>query len=170
MDSVFNKIELSEVKASDLGIIKEIYDYYIINTPFTFHINEISVDALKETIPIGHEKYKSYLIKFEEETCGYCYLSQYKKRQAYDRTAEITIYLKKVYTGKGIGKYVLDKMDNVALNTGIKVLIGIVSGENEISQFLFEKCGYKKNGHLRQVGEKFGKTIDIFFYQKILGA
>ena len=162
------EISLSEITNEDFPVIKEIYDHYILNTFCTYHINEISIKDLKENILVGHSKYKSFLIKSENVICGYCYLSQYKKRQAYDRTAELTIYLKNEFTGRGIGKFVLKKMDAIASNAGIKVLIGIISGENLVSQNLFEKCGYSKNGHLKEVGEKFGKIIDILFYQKIL--
>ena len=162
------EISLSEITNEDFPVIKEIYDHYILNTFYTFHINEISIEDLKENILVGHSKYKSFLIKSENSICGYCYLSQYKKRQAYDRTAELTIYLKNEYTGKGIGKCVLDKMDDIAFKAGIKVLVGIISGENIVSQNLFEKCGYSRNGHLKEVGEKYGKIMDILFYQKML--
>ena len=162
------EIALVEITDKDFPVIKEIYDHYILNTFYTYHIKEISIEDLKESIPVDHAKYKSFLIKSDDTVCGYCYLSQYKKRQAYDRTAEITIYLKNEFTGRGIGKMVLDKMDGIAFNKGIKVLVGIISGENINSQRLFEKCGYDKNGHLKEVGEKFGKIIDVLFYQKIL--
>jgi len=114
------------------------------------------------------KKYKSFLISLDDEPCGFCYYAQYKKRQAYDRTAEISLYLKPEYTGRGIGKEVLKHLEKVAKKNGISVLIGIISGDNENIIKLFEKCGYEKCAHYKQIGEKFNKILDVVSYQKII--
>jgi len=159
-------ISFIEIKYSDLQIVKKIYDHYILNSTATFYTEPVTEDELSQFIPVDHEKYKSYLVKKDEEIIGFCYFGQYKKRQAYDRTAEISLYLKHGFTGKGLGKIILAWLEKVALDKGIAVLIGIISGDNENSIRLFEKCGYEKCGHLKQVGEKFGKILDVVYYQK----
>ena len=73
------KVEFTEITEPDFEIIKEIYDYYIENSTATYYTEKISIAELKEFIPCGHEKYKSYLILADGECCGFCYLSQYKK-------------------------------------------------------------------------------------------
>ena len=161
-------LEFIDLQEKDFEVVKEIYDYYILNSTATFHIDKVSIQALKETIPVGHPRYKSYLIKYNGNTCGYCYISQYKDRKAYDRTAEVTVYLKPEFTGKGIGKLVLKKLEDTARQQGISVLIGIIAGDNDQSIRLFERCGYEKCAHLRKVGEKFNKILDVVAFQKIL--
>jgi phosphinothricin acetyltransferase len=79
----------------------------------------------------------------------------------------LSIYLKPEYTGKGIGKTAIDYLENVARQNGISVLIGIISGDNESSQKTFQKSGYEKCGHFKQIGEKFNKILDVVTYQKI---
>jgi phosphinothricin acetyltransferase len=46
------------------------------------------------------------------------------------------------------------------------VLIGTLCGENYASIRLLEYMGYTKAAHLRNVGEKFGKILDVVMYQK----
>jgi L-amino acid N-acyltransferase YncA len=162
------KIEFEEVTERDFEIIKEIYDYYVENSTATYYTEKISIAELKEFIPYGHEKYKSYIIMSDDECCGFCYFSQYKKRQAYDRTAEISVYLKPGAIGKGIGNAALWQLENAARESGIAVLIGIISGDNGNSIRLFEKNGYEKCGHLKKIGEKFGRVLDVVFYQKMV--
>jgi L-amino acid N-acyltransferase YncA len=162
------KIEFEEVTERDFEIIKEIYDYYIEHSTATYYTEKIAIEELKSFIPCQDKKYKSYLIRSENECCGFCYLSAYKKRQAYDRTAEISIYLKVGYTGKGIGNIALPYLEKVARYNGISVLIGIISGDNENSIKLFGRNGYKKCGHFRQIGEKFNKILDVVSVQKII--
>ena len=163
------KIEFPEITEPDFEFIKEVYDHYIIHSTATYYTERISVEELKGFILTGHPKYKSYLIKADNIDCGFCYLSQYKKRQAYDRTAEVSLYLKPDSTGHGIGFTALQHLEKVAAMNGISVLIGIISGDNENSIKLFEKSGYEKCAHYRQVGEKFNKILDVVAYQKILG-
>jgi L-amino acid N-acyltransferase YncA len=161
-------LELIDLQEKDYSVVKEIYDYYILNTTVTFHTDGISVKELKKTILIGHPKYKSFIIKYNGDTCGYCYISQYKKRQTYNRTAEITIYLKPEYSGKGIGGQIIERLETIAKNHDIYVLIGIITGDNQPSIRLFEKCGFLKCAHFKNVGEKFNKVLDVVAYQKIL--
>ncbi len=56
-------------------------------------------------------------------------------------------------------------MEDIARDAGIKVLMGIISGDNMESIALFKKLGYWQCAHYRQVGEKFGRisliTTDI---------
>lgn len=161
-------IKLVDLQEKDFHVVKEIYDYYILNSTATFHTDLISIEELKSVILTGHPKYRSFQIDYEGETCGYCYISQYKKRQAYDRTAEVTIYLKPEYSGKGIGRETLNRLEKIAKSNGICVLIGLISGDNQASIRLFEKCGYEKCAHFKKVGQKFDKILDVVAYQKII--
>jgi len=160
--------EWIEIEDKDYPVVKEIYDYYVLNSTATFSTSEVPVTELKESILTGHAKYKSYIIKTDGTVCGFCYLSQYRKRQAYDRTAEVTLYLKPGFSGKGIGTQTLEKLETVAREHGISVLLGIITAENHQSIRLFEKCGFEKYAHFRQVGEKFNRILDVVGYQKIL--
>ena len=53
-------------------------------------------------------------------------------------------------------------------SSGFRVLIGIISADNKQSIALVEKCGFEKCAHFKEVGEKFGKILDVVAYQKIL--
>ena len=160
------KLIFKEIKEQDLPELKKIYDWYIENSTATFHTEPIHIDQLKEFIYIGHSQYNSYLIYLNREITGYCYLTNYKKRQAYNRTAEVTIYLKPEYCRKGIGRIALDHLEKKAAENGLKNLIGIIAGDNEGSIALFEKAGYMKCAHFRNVGEKFNKVLDVVAFQK----
>ncbi|AZQ64928.1 N-acetyltransferase family protein [Flammeovirga pectinis] len=161
--------QLEKLRSTDYSIVKDIYDYYIENTTATFHLDLISIEELKATVPLNHPKYQSFLIYSEGIVCGYCYIGSFKARAAYDRTAEITVYLKPESTGKGIAFGVVNALEEIAKSVGINVLIACITGENTASIRLFEKCGYEKCAHFKQVGEKFGRILDVVDYQKIIG-
>jgi L-amino acid N-acyltransferase YncA len=162
-------IAFKEIAVEDFPAIKEIYDWYIVHSTATFHTEPIRIDQLKEFIFINHKWYKSYLIFLDRVLAGYCFLTYYKNRQAYDRSAEVTIYLKPDHCGKGIGKVAMNHLEQMAKGRGLKNLIGIISGDNDGSIALFEKSGYSKCAHFKNVGEKFNKVLDVVAYQKEIG-
>ncbi len=159
-------ISFHPVTDRDLPRIKEMYDYYILNTTSTFHSIPLSIDELRSILFINNPKYPSFLITSGREPIGYCFLSRYKNRQAYDRTAEVSLYLNPEYTGKGIGAIAMAHIEEEAKKRGIKVLIGTLSGENTASMRLSEKMGFVKVAHLKHVGEKFGRVLDVVIYEK----
>jgi phosphinothricin acetyltransferase len=159
-------VEFSQVTNTDLAAILAIYNDYILNSTATFHSEKLSKNDLEEFLYVSHLKYPSFLIRENDEIIGYCFLTQYKKRQAYDRSAELSIYLKPEFTGKGIGLVALNHLEAAAKKAGIHVLVGTICGENHASIRLMEKSGYSKCAHLKNIGEKFGKILDVVVYQK----
>jgi L-amino acid N-acyltransferase YncA len=125
-------------------------------------------EELEEFIYLNHPRYKAFMIYDRDLVVGYCFLTAHKKRQAYDRTAEVTIYLDPTRCGKGIGKTALVYLEEVARNVGISNLIGVITGENQSSIAAFRKAGYIQCAHFKNVGEKFGRVLDVVAFQKEL--
>jgi L-amino acid N-acyltransferase YncA len=163
-------IQLVPVSAQHFDAIRDIYQYYVDHSTATFHTGHVTANELREKILIDHPRYKAFVIDVDGEVRGYCYLSQYNKRQAYDRTAELSIYLDYNFKGKGVSKVVLRQLEDVAKGVGIVVLLAIITGDNEHSIRTFSSAGYVKCADLKEVGEKFGKLLDVVFYQKILAS
>jgi len=160
------KIAFRELKEQDLAEVKIIYDWYIKNSTATFHTEPIRIEELKEFIYLDHPLYKSYLIYSQNKIAGYCLITNYKKRQAYNRTAEISIYLKPEFRNQGIGKIALTHLEEKARENGLKNLVGIITGDNKGSIALFERSDYLKCAHFKNVGEKFNKVLDVVAFQK----
>ena len=153
---------------NDLTAMLELYNFYIVNTTATFDHGKITPEEFRQRLFIGHEKYRIYIIRLRDETVGFCFLTQYRNKAAYDRTAEIGLYLNPEFTGKGIGDEAITFLEKIAVSNGIRVIIASISGENTASSKLFQKMGYEKCAHYKHVGEKFGRFVDVIDYEKIL--
>lgn len=145
-----------------------VYNYYIRNTTATFHINEITPEDMRDILYSGDPRFPAYAIMEGDKFCGYCLLARFKKREAYDGTAEITIYLKPGCQGRGIGSRAAADLEEIARGIGFHTLLAVISGENNASIGLFSRMGYNKCAHLKEVGLKFGRKLDIVYYQKLL--
>lgn len=161
-------IDWHEIREEDYATIKSILDYYRLNTAVTLASEELSIAELKQRIPLKHPVYKAFVIQADKQVCGFCHLSPYRNKPAYKRSAEVAIYLKPEFTGFGIGKEVLIRLESLARDNNIGVLLATITGGNASSETLFEKCAYQKCAHIKQVGEKFNRLYDVLVYQKIL--
>ena len=161
-------IIFEEVREEHLPQLAEIYNYYVQNSTATFHSNPLSPEDMRGIVFFNVPRFKSYIINYQGELCGYGILSRYKPREAYDITAEVTIYLKPGYTGKGLGSAAVNLIEETARKEDFKSLLAIICGENIESIRLFEKKGYTKCAHFNKVGQKFGRLLDVVCYQKML--
>lgn len=156
------------VSVDDTNSLLQIYNYYILNSTATFHIEPITLDEMSSILFADDPLYESFIIKNENSILGYVLLTPYKKREAYRRSAEVTLYLHPDFIGLGVGTKAINFIEELARKKRIKTLLSIICGENISSIKLFEKCNYIKSGHLKNVGEKFGRALDIIIYQKEL--
>jgi L-amino acid N-acyltransferase YncA len=157
-----------EMKEEYLDKVLQIYTHYVLNTTATFHSQPLTREGMREIVFFDSEKYKTFVIFAEDEICGYVLITQHKKREAYDGTAEVTVYLSPLFIGKGIGSMALRHVEDYAKQQKLHVLVATVCGENQASIKLFLKNDYVKCAHYKEVGQKFGQQLDIVAYQKII--
>jgi len=156
------------IENNDFEELLQTFNYYILNSTKSWYIKELSIDQLKEHLPFSHSKYATYIIELDGNNIGYVAFKQFNRKIGYDRTAEISIQIKPECTHQGIGTKALKYIEEKAQLKGIKTLVSTISGENEASLALFKKCSYFQCGLLKEVGEKFGRVLDLVIYQKIL--
>lgn len=159
-------IEFIAITKENINQALTIYNWYVLNSTATFHLEAIEQDELERMVSVGHSKYESFLIFYDGKVCGFCYLSQFRYKEAYDKSAEITLYLDGEFTGKGIGKTTISYLESIAKVNKIDNLVAVITANNSGSISLFEKHGYFKVGHLKNIGVKFGKALDVVSYQK----
>ncbi len=86
-------------------------------------------------------------------------------RPAYNKTAEVSIYIDEACRGKGVGSYLLKEALRIAPKLGIRSLMAFIFGHNKPSLKLFEKHGFAEWGLFPGIAEMDGKRYDL----KILG-
>ena len=157
---------IRNVSLSDAARIAGIYNYYIDNTIITFEEEKIDADEIEQRIfAVWKNKYP-YLV-YEENgiTLGYAYLGKWRTRSAYDITLETSIYLDVDSTGRGIGELLYKALIEESWKINIHSLIGVISLPNDASRRLHEKLGFRLAGFFPESGKKFGKLVDVEFWQ-----
>ena len=159
---------IREVRPDDAAQIAGIYNRYILETTISFETQPLSAEDMRIRI----EEISSYFPYFVAENngklTGYCYAHPWKERAAYCKTLETTIYLASEAKGKGLGTRLMDRLIDECRNRGYHVLIACITAENEESCRFHERLGFKKVSHFEQVGQKFGRWLDVADYELIL--
>lgn len=160
---------IREARFDDAVIIANIYNYYIENTIITFENTIVNGAEIKRRMQKVLDAGYPYLV-YEEDgaVVGYAYLDQWRTRKAYDITLETSIYLDLNNMKNGIGTQLYEELIARARTLRIHSLIGVVSHPNEASYRLHQKLGFTLVGTFKEVGEKFGRLIDVEFWQLIL--
>ena len=103
----------------------------------------------------------SLIYKENDEILGYCSLSDFNPKIAYDISVEISIYVAKKALKKGIGKQLLAHSLNEARGLNLKNVIALIFSKNEASLGLFLKFGFEKWGELPGVCLMDGEYKDV---------
>jgi phosphinothricin acetyltransferase len=98
---------------------------------------------------------------------GYAYASKWKGRAAYRFSVELTIYLDPAHGGAGIGSALYKAIFTILEDHGVHAIIGGIALPNDASVALHEKFGFRKVAHFREVGFKFGRWIDVGYWERI---
>jgi len=102
------------------------------------------------------------------ELMGFASYGQFRERPAYKYTVEHSVYVDARFRGLGVGRALLEATIAAAEGQGYHVLVGGIDASNAISIKLHESLGFTSCGIVRQAGFKFGRWLDLAFYQLIL--
>ena len=153
---------------NDAESIARIYNHYILNTIITFEEEAVSVDDMADRIDeIQSAPLPWLVIEQDGIIAGYAYASKWKGRCAYRYSAESTIYLADGYIGQGLGYRLYEALLLQLQAVGYHAVIGSISMPNPSSIALHEKFGMSQVAHFREVGWKFGRWIDVGYWQKV---
>lgn len=104
------------------------------------------------------------------ELMGFASYGIFRAFPAYKYTVEHSVYVDARFRGKGLGKRLLQEIITAAQKQQYHVLIGGIDASNAVSIQLHEAMGFAHCGTIKQAGFKFGRWLDLAFYQLILSA
>lgn len=87
---------------------------------------------------------------------------------AYKYSVEHSIYVHPEQRGQGLGRYLLQALIQEAEAQDYHVLIGGIDAQNTASIALHTSLGFVHAGTIQQAGFKFGRWLDLVFYQLTL--
>jgi L-amino acid N-acyltransferase YncA len=99
---------------------------------------------------------------------GFASYGTFRDRPAYKYTVEHSVYVQAQQRGRGIGRLLMQELIARARQQELHVLVGGIDLGNAPSIALHQSLGFVQTGTLPQVGFKFGRWLDLAFYQLVL--
>lgn len=99
---------------------------------------------------------------------GFASYGTFRAKPAYKYSVEHSIYVHQNYRGKGLGRELLQELIAVATEQQYHVMVGGIDVTNIGSVILHEKLGFSHAGTIEHAAFKFGRWLNLGFYQLLL--
>ena len=156
---------LRDCNSDDAVPVCAIYNHYVEQTPVTFEEAAVSADEMAKRIGEVTARFPWLVCERGGTVLGYSYATLWKARAAYRHSVETTIYLHPDATGKGIGTLLYRSLLDRLRPLGIHRAVGGIALPNPASVALHEKVGFRKIGQFHEIGLKFGRWIDVGYWE-----
>jgi phosphinothricin acetyltransferase len=102
------------------------------------------------------------------EVLGYGSYGVFRDFPGYVKTVEHSVYVAPAAQRRGIGLAVVTELVARAKAAGLSAMVGGIDAANDGSIALHESLGFERQGCLKGVGRKFGKSLDLVFMVRSL--
>jgi L-amino acid N-acyltransferase YncA len=159
------------VTPRDAAALSAIYNHYIDTSVITFeevHVYEAEFRA--RIAKVGKAGLPWLVAESGGAIIGYAYAGAWRERSAYRFSVETSVYIAHEHCSKGWGTRLYETLFAELRKTPVHAVIGGIALPNDASIALHEKLGMRKVAQFREVGFKFGRWIDVGYWQIELGA
>ena len=155
-----------------LEAIRGIYNHEIVHTTALYEYDPRSVEtivswwAAKQAagLPVlGIELDPGVL-------AGFASWGPFRPFPAYGHTVEHSVYVDARFRGRGVGRALLKALIEEARDRKLHTLVGVIDATNAASIGLHRRLGFTRCGTVREAGFKFGRWLDVEYWQLLLAA
>lgn len=163
------EIKIRPYQTSDTKAILEIINHMILTSTALYDYKPrtlanqkvIFEDKLAKGFPV-------IVATVEDEVVGFGYYGEFRFREAYKFTVEHSVYARKDFIGKGVGKLIMKHLIDLAREQQLHTMVAVIDAENESSVEFHEKLGFEIVGVIKESGFKFDRWLHSVIMQKML--
>ena len=169
MSALSAGVTIRAARPEDAADIQAIYAPFVQETSVSFETVPPSRQGMAERIAGNLASHGYFVAQSDAGILGFAYASPYRPRPAYDRTAEVSVYLAPRAQGRGVAQALYRALFAHLAARGFHTAVAIVTLPNPQSARLHERCGFAHVGSLQDVGRKFGQWYGTAIYQRMIG-
>lgn len=163
--------EIRDATESDCGDMLTIYNEIVSTSTAIFSDAPRSADQQHYWFEDRTSNGLPVLVAYEDgRVLGFASYGPFRAWPGYRHTVENSVYLAANARKRGYGSALLAKLIERAAAAQLHTMIAGIDGDNLGSMRLHEKLGFTRVAHLKQVGRKFDRWLDLTFYQRMLNA
>lgn len=153
----------------DAKNITHIWNPMIRDTENTFTSTQKTVADVQTMIAQrAKHNHGFYVAQNDAGILGFATYFPFRSGPGYAHTMEHSVILAPNAVGKGLGRSLMDRLEDHARDNQIHVMIAGISAQNTTAQLFHKAIGYQQVAHIKQVGFKFGSWHDLILMQKFM--
>jgi phosphinothricin acetyltransferase len=157
-----------DATAADLPAIRAIFNHWIEHSTASFRTAPDTEAQTRAWFAGRGDEHPVLVAEADGTVLGWASLGPHKATGGYRNCVELSVYLRDDARGRGLGKLLLGELLERARAAGHHAVLGGVCTEQTASVRLHESMGFEKVAHFREVGFKFGRWLDVAYYEKVL--
>jgi len=148
--------------------ICDTYNHYVLRTTITFEEQPVSTEDMKRRMDEVQRALPWLVWEEEGKIRGFCYADKWKVRFAYRYSVESMLYLQPEFVSKGFGSRLHTALLASLRERGMHSTVAGIAVPNQASVALHEKFAFQKIAHFKEIAWKFGRWIDVGYWQLCL--
>jgi L-amino acid N-acyltransferase len=108
------------------------------------------------------------VVSEQDRLLGFATYGPFRNWPAYKYTIEHSLYVDRDHRGQGLGRLLLVELIAAARRQSFHALVGGIDAQNEASIALHRRMGFELCGTIRHAGFKFGRWLDLQFFELLL--
>lgn len=159
---------IRDARRSDVPAMLAIYAPFVEHTAVSFEY-DVPTEAEFARRLEEHQAAFPWLVCEENgRVMGYAYAGRAFERAAYGWNAEISCYLAPELRGRGVGRRLYTRIEEILTRLGYYKLFAVVTSANAPSVAFHRALGFRDAACFRNVGYKQGGWYDVLWLEKTL--
>jgi len=151
--------------AADASDCLAIYAPVVAETAISFEVEVPSVEEMGRRITGTLPRYPWLVLEEPGGLRGYAYAGAHRQRPAYQWSVDVSVYIAPAARRSGVGRRLYTSLLALLRLQGYVNAFAGVALPNDASVGLHEALGFQPIGIYRNAGFKFGRWIDVGWWQ-----
>jgi len=162
-------LEIRDASEADLPAILDIYNDVVATSTAIYRDDPATLDDRRIWFAARQAEGQPVLVAIDAgQLVGFAAFGGFRPWPGYRYTVEHSVHVRAGRRGQGIGGALMRPLIDRAAALGMHVMIAGIDADNDASLRFHERLGFTRVAHLRQVGFKFGRWLDLVLMQRTL--
>jgi phosphinothricin acetyltransferase len=164
-------VEIRAASPDDLPRLLEIYNHYMMTTHITFDVDAFSMAERRVWFDdfAADGPHRLLVAESKGRVLGYASSGMFRKKPAYARSVETSIYLDVEARGSGVGgQLYASLLSELETHECVHRAYAGVTLPNDASVVLHDRLGFKRVATFNEVGFKFDRYWDVAWFERVL--
>jgi phosphinothricin acetyltransferase len=163
-------VHVRAASVDDAASIAEIYRPIVEQTIISFEEIAPDADEMRKRIEMTTAAAYPWLVACDrDDVLGYAYAGRHRERAGYRYSVDVSIYVSGRARRSGIGTALYTRLFDLLAAHGFHRAFAGVTLPNDASVALHRRFGFSEVGIYREAGYKFGRWLDVMWFQRSAG-